>query len=62
MSENRPHRSQLEFQKFLETPIETLLNRVDRIDAETAILDLFRDVATTPRLSKLPHRKQSQFV
>jgi phenylacetate-CoA ligase len=47
MSKDQQNRSQIAFKTFLETPIETLLARVDKTHAETAILDLFRDVATT---------------
>jgi phenylacetate-CoA ligase len=47
MSINQPKRSQLEFQTFLETSIETLCSQSDPTHAETAILDLFQEVANT---------------
>lgn len=43
---NQSHRSQTEFQTFLETPIDTLLGR-SSIESETPLLNLFHEVTDT---------------
>jgi phenylacetate-CoA ligase len=47
MSANPNHRSQTVFRAFFETSIDTLLDRSSPTDAETAILNLFREVVAT---------------